>query len=151
VTDSVVVHEVATLLGGLKTLHREPKTALDAHEMILSGLPRTSFLYLTSNFSAIKMDAALETALGMSLRTLQRQKKNLEGTLSREQSGRTWKFAEILAKASAVFGSRHEAERWIEQPAIGLDQRRPIDLLATPAGTELVEDYLTRLEYGVYG
>ncbi|TIY10108.1 MAG: DUF2384 domain-containing protein, partial [Mesorhizobium sp.] len=39
---------------------------------------------------------------------------------------------------------------WLERPAIGLDQRRPIDLLATPAGVELVEDYLERLEYGVY-
>lgn len=33
---------------------------------------------------------------------------------------------------------------------IGLDQRRPIDLLATPAGIELVEQYLTRRAYGVY-
>lgn len=42
-----------------------------------------------------------------------------------------------------------EAEQWLERPAIGLDQRRPIDLLGTPAGVELVEDYLERLEYGV--
>ena len=33
---------------------------------------------------------------------------------------------------------------------IGLDQRRPIDLMTTPAGLELVEDYLGRIEYGVY-
>ena len=31
-----------------------------------------------------------------------------------------------------------------------LDQRRPIDLLATSAGTQIVEDFLQRLEYGVY-
>ncbi|TIX82762.1 MAG: DUF2384 domain-containing protein, partial [Mesorhizobium sp.] len=60
------------------------------------------------------------------------------------------KFAEILSKATDVFGSQAEAEQWLERPAIGLDQRRPIDLLATPAGVELVEDYLERLEYGVY-
>jgi len=34
--------------------------------------------------------------------------------------------------------------------ATGLDQRRPIDLLTTPAGVELVEDFLGRIEYGVY-
>jgi len=62
-----------------------------------------------------------------------------------------WKFAEILAKATAVLGSQQEeAEQWLERPAIGLDQRRPIDLLATPAGAKLVEDYLIRLEFGVY-
>jgi putative toxin-antitoxin system antitoxin component (TIGR02293 family) len=60
------------------------------------------------------------------------------------------KLAEILAKATAVLGSQQEAERWLEQPAIGLDQRRPIDLLATPAGTKIVKDFLTRLEFGVY-
>jgi putative toxin-antitoxin system antitoxin component (TIGR02293 family) len=34
--------------------------------------------------------------------------------------------------------------------ATGLNQRRPIDLLASPAGVALVEDFLVRLEYGVY-
>ena len=60
------------------------------------------------------------------------------------------KLAEILAKATAVLGSQQEAERWLEQPAVGLDQRRPIDLLVTPAGTKIVEDFLTRVEFGVY-
>ncbi len=35
-------------------------------------------------------------------------------------------------------------------PAIGLDNRIPIDLLSTTAGVEAVEHYLTRMEYGVY-
>ena len=38
----------------------------------------------------------------------------------------------------------------LQQPALGLEQRRPIDLLRTPAGVKLVEDFLGRLEYGVY-
>ena len=33
---------------------------------------------------------------------------------------------------------------------LGLDQRRPIDLLATTAGVEIVENHLERIEYGVY-
>jgi putative toxin-antitoxin system antitoxin component (TIGR02293 family) len=39
---------------------------------------------------------------------------------------------------------------WLERPALGLEQRRPIDLLSTTAGVKLVEDLLGRLEYGVY-
>jgi uncharacterized protein (DUF2384 family) len=31
-----------------------------------------------------------------------------------------------------------------------LEQRKPIDLLSTPAGVESVGDQLTRFEYGVY-
>ena len=84
------------------------------------------------------------------LRTYQRHTSTAAKQLSPEQSGRTWKLAEVLAKATAVFGSKQEAEQWLERPAMGLNQRKPIDLLATPAGVELVEDFLIRLEYGVY-
>jgi putative toxin-antitoxin system antitoxin component (TIGR02293 family) len=62
----------------------------------------------------------------------------------------TGKFAEILARATTLFGSQAVAEAWLERPAIGLDQRRPIDLMTTPEGLELVEDFLGRVEYGVY-
>ena len=58
--------------------------------------------------------------------------------------------AEILAKASAILGSREDAERWLESPAIALNRQRPIDLLATRTGAEIVENFLSQLEYGVY-
>ena len=35
-------------------------------------------------------------------------------------------------------------------PAMGLDRKRPIDLLSTPAGAELVERHLARVDLGVY-
>ena len=94
----------------------------------------------------------LEKAVGMSSRTYYRWKKNaaVEKPLSREQSGRVWKFAEILGRATDVLGSQAEAEAWLDRPAMALDQRKPIDLLSTPAGVETVEDHLTRIEYGVY-
>jgi putative toxin-antitoxin system antitoxin component (TIGR02293 family) len=62
----------------------------------------------------------------------------------------TWKFAELLARATTLFGSQAAAQQWLERPAIGLDQRRPIDLMTTSAGLELVENFLGRMEYGVY-
>jgi putative toxin-antitoxin system antitoxin component (TIGR02293 family) len=49
-----------------------------------------------------------------------------------------------------VFGSQERAEQWLEKPATGLNRRRPIGLLATPTGVELVEDFLELLEAGVY-
>jgi hypothetical protein len=55
-----------------------------------------------------------------------------------------------LVKATDVLGSQVEVERWLDRPTIGLDQRRPIDLLCTPAGIELLEEHLERLECGVY-
>jgi putative toxin-antitoxin system antitoxin component (TIGR02293 family) len=140
---------VADLLGGPRILSRRITSTLDAHELLLDGLPGSALTHFVSHLLFIQTDS-LEKAFGMSLRTFQRRKDAPDKPLSQEQSGRTWKFAEILAKATDVFGSQEEAEQWLERPAIGLDQRRPIDLLATPAGIELVEQYLTRLAYGVY-
>jgi putative toxin-antitoxin system antitoxin component (TIGR02293 family) len=149
-TEAVVLQRVADLLGGVRVLRRPLKSPLDVHELLRRGLPGRALSHLVENLLVLQMTASLERAVGMSLRTFQRRKEAPAKPLSQEQSGRTWKFAEILAKATAAFGSQQEAEQWLERPAMGLDQRRPIDLLATPAGAELVEDFLRRLEYGVY-
>jgi putative toxin-antitoxin system antitoxin component (TIGR02293 family) len=144
------VRQVAELLGGARVLRSTPRSPLDAHEMLLHGLPGNALRHLIDSLSVLEKSASLEKAVGMSLRTFQRRKDAPARRLSQEQSGRTWKFAEILAKATAAFGSREAAEQWLQNPVMGLDQRRPIDLLATPAGVELVEVFLERLKYGVY-
>lgn len=148
-TGSRDMQRVVRLLGGPPVLRDAPETFLDAHEMLVKGLPGGALDHLMGTLVILRRDS-LEKAIGMSLRTFQRRKTAPMKPLNLEQSGRTWKFAEILARATEVFGSQEEAERWLNRPATGLDQRRPIDLLATPAGIEMVEQFLTRLEYGVY-
>ncbi|MVT64836.1 DUF2384 domain-containing protein [Bradyrhizobium pachyrhizi] len=143
------LQKVVDLFGGPRILSRRITSTLDAHELLLNGLPGSALTHFVSHLLFIQTDS-LEKALGMSFRTFRRHKDAPDKPLSQEQSGRAWKFAEILAKATSEFGTQEEAEQWLERPAIGLDQRRPIDLLGTPAGIELVEQYLTRLAYGVY-
>ena len=58
--------------------------------------------------------------------------------------------AMVLVKAAEVFGSEAEGEAWMERPAIGLEQQRPIDLMTTPEGLETVMVFLGRLERDVY-
>jgi putative toxin-antitoxin system antitoxin component (TIGR02293 family) len=141
---------VASLLGAPSTFRNVPQSPLEAHEMLLSGLPSRALSHLVENLVFLRWDDSFAKAIGMSHRTYQRHTSTNVKQLNPEQSGRTWKLAEILTKAVSVFGSKEEAEQWLERPAIGLNQRKPIDLLATPAGVELVEDFLVRLEYGVY-
>jgi len=140
----------ARFLGGEPTLGHAMTDRMDAHELLLRGLPGRALDHLLSHLSILGRSRSLESAIGMSLRTFQRRQDDLSKPLSPEQSGRTWTFAEILAKATLVFGSQEEAERWLERPAIGLEQHRPIDLLATPVGVAMVEDLLGRIQYGVY-
>jgi putative toxin-antitoxin system antitoxin component (TIGR02293 family) len=142
---------VIQFFGGSKTLDFKPSGPFEAHELLLRGIPTKAMVHLIGTSPAMKHSAALNRAFGFSTRTMHRIKaRPAKSLLSYEQSSRVWKFAEILAQATAVFGSRSAAEKWLEQPAMALEGRLPIDLLATSVGVEIVENHLTRLEYGVY-
>jgi putative toxin-antitoxin system antitoxin component (TIGR02293 family) len=149
-TDTGTTERIAELLGGVRVLHRKLRSPLDAHDVLVGGLPSAALTHLVGRLTVLRKPGSLEKAVGMSLRTFQRRREGSSKPLNHEQSARTWKFAEILTKATQLFGSQQEAERWMEQPAMALEQRRPIDLMTTPAGMEIVEDFLRRVEYGVY-
>ena len=57
---------------------------------------------------------------------------------------------EVFAKATEVMGSEAAAEAWMNEPCIGLDNEKPIDLVTTPAGAAAVKTYLNQIEHGVY-
>jgi putative toxin-antitoxin system antitoxin component (TIGR02293 family) len=144
------ISRAADLLGGSRVFHRRLREPLEVHEILSRGLPREALTCLIGNVSVLHNPALLKLTIGVSLRTAQRMKAASGKPLSPEQSGRAWRFAEILAKATKVLGSQEEAEQWLQRPAMALDQQRPIDLLATPAGAKLVETLLVRIQYGVY-
>lgn len=139
--------EAAHLLGE----RRAPRSALEAHEFLMQRhLTAHSLAHLVDELGSIPAVEIIEKPLGISTRTWQRLKAKPETPLDRELGGRLWKLAEILSKASAVLGDLRAAEAWMQQPALGLEGHRPLDLLATPKGTELVEQLLDRMEYGIY-
>jgi putative toxin-antitoxin system antitoxin component (TIGR02293 family) len=143
------IEQVVALLGGQKVLGRRISSKLDVHEAITNGIPGGALVHMVSHVRTLKPDD-VSRAVGVSLRTVQRRTNAPRSRLSQEQSGRTWKFAEILAKATDVFGDQTEAEDWLTRPAMVLDDRRPADLLSSPVGVEMVEQLLGRLEHGVY-
>ena len=139
------------LLGGQKVIKQTVRNSLDAHDVIVKGISSQALLHLVDTVSVLSSGDALNKAIGMSLRTLQRKRAEKgKDRLSTEQSSRAWRFAELLAQATDVFGDQEAAEAWMLAPAISLDNRRPIDLLSSAAGAEAVENSLTRMEYGVY-
>lgn len=140
----------ADLLGGRRVLGQEIDSWLDIHDLIVKGLPARALSHLVERVPGLKRPEMLEKAVGMSLRTYQRRKDKPDAALSREQGGRAWRFAELLAHATRVFKTEADAEEWFESEAYGLGWRKPIDLLSTPAGADIIETYLGRIEYGVY-
>jgi putative toxin-antitoxin system antitoxin component (TIGR02293 family) len=71
-------------------------------------------------------------------------------TLPPEAADATLSLIEITTLAESVLGSLEDAEQWLVTPAIGLDGRKPIDLISTRAGAEMVKTHLIRMDYGVY-
>src|ERR1700740_2974379 len=106
--------EISDLLGGRRVLGSVIESELDAHALRHRGLPREALSNLVGNLQVMPVEEASE-ALGISLRTLQRPKNTPAAHLDVQQSGRTWKFAEILAKATRVLGSQEEAEQWLRR------------------------------------
>src|SRR5215212_8951276 len=100
------IQRVAALLGGAKVLRHPLRDPLDVHEALRDGLPRGALTHLVGHVSVLRDPASLERAVGVSQRTVQRFKLAPDKRLSPEQSGRAWKFAEILAKATEVLGSQ---------------------------------------------
>ena len=137
------------LLGGRRVLHRQVASEKDAHDLVLRGIPAEAMAKLFTGILSLSSDVLL-AAIGVSERSFARRKAAPKTRLPVNESERLWRFAEVLAHATRVFGSQAEAEQWLGRPAIGLAHRKPIDLLRTHPGTRLVSEYLTRIEHGVY-
>ena len=137
------------LLGGAKLLKRMPSSRAEVHATIVHGIPYSALFFLTDRITVLS-EADVANVIGISARTLRRQKDEPKKSMPTDLASKTWLFAETLAKAAEVFGGKAEAERWMSEHAMGLDGARPIDLLRTLQGAELVNEFLGRLEYGVY-
>ena len=141
---------VTSLLGGPRVLRANPTNPLEVHNLLRTGLPQQALDHLVVSVRFVKGGHHFEDAFGMTFRTYQRRKQPGTEPLSPGQSGRTWTFARVLAKATEVFGTQDAAEAWMTGPVTGLDGQTPLELLQSPAGVDLVDAFLTRLEYGVY-
>lgn len=122
------------------------RNRLELHHVVLAGIPTAEVAQFLSAFKSIpKRD--LLAVLGLSEKTLLKRKAS---TLPPAVSGAALDLGDILRTAVNVLGSIEEAERWLTQPAVAFRGQRPIDLLATRQGTQLVRSQLMCMEHGVY-
>lgn len=120
------------------------------HERIRRGFPRNWAVHFVQNLHGLPVEESLRV-LNISNRTYHRIKaENDAAPMDADQSARLWSFGEVLAKAEDVLGSREAALEWLRRKAIGLEGHRPLDLMETPQGAEIVKTLLGRMEYGVY-
>jgi putative toxin-antitoxin system antitoxin component (TIGR02293 family) len=70
--------------------------------------------------------------------------------LNAQQSAVAYQFARALEHAITVFGTMKLAEEWLARPCRYLAGNAPVDMIDIHFGFRAVEDYLERVELGVY-
>lgn len=140
------VMRAAALLGGADVLGCRVETALDAHDLVIRGLPSAALHYLAGEVPGLA-----DSVLGVGRRRSRRRAAGARpDVLSPEEGDRAWRLACAVARATIALGARDAAAAWLMAPAFALDNRRPVDLLDTAAGAAALDESLTRIEFGVY-
>jgi putative toxin-antitoxin system antitoxin component (TIGR02293 family) len=139
-------NQLSLILGGANTLKNEITSDLDLIAIARAGLPKR-----TLNAIATKLNISMEklsTLLHISHRTLQR--KSASDHLSVHVSEQILSIAEVIRRGIEVLGDNRSLEVWLQEELTSLGDRKPIDLLDTTFGTQMVLRILGRIEHGVY-
>lgn len=87
--------------------------------------------------------------IGVSVRTYQRQSKAT--LMSFAASENILKLAELYEIGLSAFDNNKESfVTWLESPIPALNNDKPIQLLSSSLGIDLVKEELLRIEYSVY-
>ena len=125
----------------------EKASPINYYQVVRKGFPVEALVQVARYYEIPKSRMAI--LVGTSERTLDRLKKKQE-PLNPSASDRLYRFARMAARANEIFESAETARKWLKRPNRALEGVAPVDLLDTDAGSQQVDDLLTRIEYGVY-
>ena len=114
-------------------------------QAVRQGL-KTGVLDEAAEFLDVSRQALLE-AIGIPVSTVTRKAK-ARTLLSREESDKVDRVARAVRRALEVFGDKAQARAWLTDPVLTLGGRKPLDMLDSHAGFELVMDTLGQILYG---
>ena len=113
---------------------------------VRKGINFSSFQNIaqTSNFNLRDWS----TILHLSERTMQRYKKE---SLPFEplQSEKILQVALIFQKGQEVFGNTDKFNKWLDEENQAIGKMKPKELLDNSFGIRMIEDELTKIEYGI--
>lgn len=135
--------ELAHVLGSKKRL---PITSrFDLVDLGDRGLTKTELLHLAKQLDMSVPQLA--EILPVTERTIQRY--GPAQRFNKTVSEQLLQIAEAVVRGKEVFGERALFLAWLKSPCPALGNRKPLTLLSSRFGTELVLDELGRLEHGV--
>ncbi len=136
---------VEEILGGRKVLGRSLNSKMDFIELGGAGISKDAASHLARYLSL--SIAGMAKMLPVTARTLQRY--GARKRLSQAVSEQVLQLAEVVAEGEEIFGDRENFLAWMSLPNRALGSRKPIDLLSSRFGAELVSDELGRIAHGI--
>lgn len=134
------------LLGGRSILGHSLETEMDRYELSRAGLPKRALLSLVANLNfTLRSMAAL---LNIAERTIQRKRDDELFDLS--TSEQILQIAEVYSRGAEVFASAGNFQEWMNTENISFGGKRPLELLPSRYGAQMILDEVGRMEYGVY-
>ena len=139
-------------LLGRHVAGQPPLSPIDWIRVIRDGLPVGVIDEVTKATRLTQSE--LMKSLGIAERTIMRRKKESAGKqdirLSSEETAKLLRFARVAERASQTFEDDEAALDWLRTANHALEEQRPLDLLDTDLGAELVMDTLGRIEHGIF-
>lgn len=123
----------------------------NVHSMPALQLARkgVSFKFLLDISEKLSLSLVeLSQILHVSLRTLQRYIPSKK--LDTDSSSKALQLAFLLQTGIKVFGSSEYMNVWMNSSLPSLGGQRPKDFLDTPFGFQLLEEELSRIEFGIF-
>lgn len=121
------------------------RTPLDLVKLGGEGLSKGAVSRLAKHLSIGLQEMA--PLLCVNLRTIQRY--NTERIFSRTISERILRIALVVARGEAVFGDSGQFRTWLKEPNRAMADKRPLDLLVSDFGIDMILDQLGRIEHGI--
>ncbi len=137
--------QVEEVLGGEKVLGQKIRSINDLVELGRHGIRKSALRHLAASMSLTWRDMA--KLLPITERTLQRYQT--QKLLSQVVSEQALQLAEVVATGIDVFEDRDNFLAWLSLPCAALGNRKPMELLNSRFGMELVIDELGRISHGL--
>jgi putative toxin-antitoxin system antitoxin component (TIGR02293 family) len=120
----------------------EPMRRID---LVRKGLPASAVQAAADYLAMSQKDLLSAIRIPVSTLTLRARARK---PLSPEESDKLIRLAEAVKRAIVVFGDEAEGKAWLNEPILSLGDRRPVDLLDTQDGFDLVMRTLGRIQFG---
>jgi putative toxin-antitoxin system antitoxin component (TIGR02293 family) len=121
------------------------RTQFDMVELGGKGVPKGAISRLAKHLSIGLQEMA--PILSVNLRTIQRY--DPEKVFNRSVSERILRIALVVSKGEDIFGSGEQFNFWLKEPNRALADKKPLDLLVSDFGIDLVLEELGRIEHGI--